>query len=134
MCRSRAAAICGRRQQRFYALIRAHCTITEMLRRVFLYPRILPIQTERRQLRLRAFFTLVGFFTAAGTPAVELDSARDQDPRLDQCETVEMVAKFAPRLKPLWLEALARPEAELKRQAAGAIARASTLGMPGLEE
>jgi HEAT repeat protein len=36
-------------------------------------------------------------------------------------------------LKPLWLEALARPEADLKRQAAEATTRAHRLGMQGLE-
>jgi HEAT repeat protein len=35
---------------------------------------------------------------------------------------------------PLWLEALARPESDLKRQAADAIAKAHQLGMPGLAE
>src|SRR6476661_3096602 len=52
--------------------------------------------------------------------AVELDHARDTDPVL---EKQRIVHTFDSRLKGLWLEALARPEADLKRQAADAIAR-----------
>ncbi len=61
-----------------------------------------------------------------------LDTARHQDPSLEAAEELKPVARFDPRLKALWLEALARPEADLKRQAADAIARAHALGMPGL--
>lgn len=41
---------------------------------------------------------------------------------------------FHDRLKPLWLQALARPETDLKRLAAETIARAHQRGMPGLED
>jgi len=41
---------------------------------------------------------------------------------------------FPPRAKELWLEALARPEADLKRQAAEAFAKAHLAGMQGLSE
>jgi HEAT repeat protein len=66
-----------------------------------------------------------------GASASEVDFARKSDPRL---EPVKKVAKFAPRLKSLWLEALSRPEADLKRRAAEAIARAHRLGMSGLAD
>src|SRR5438552_17653908 len=73
---------------------------------------------------------LLGFF-AGLSAAIELDLARDHDPRIGSDEP-KTVLRFHPRLKALWLEALARPEADLKRQAADAIARAHRLGMPGL--
>ena len=85
----------------------------------------------------RAWLASVTLLVAAivpgqrGLPA-ELDTARDQDPPLAADEAVKTVARFDPRLKTLWLEALARPEADLQRQAADAIARAQALGMPDL--
>ena len=62
---------------------------------------------------------------------VELDSARYQDPKI---ELPEPAPAFSPRLKPLWLEALARPETDLKRQAARTIALAHQQGMPDLAD
>lgn len=44
------------------------------------------------------------------------------------------IYEFAPQLMSLWIEALERPEADLQRQAADAIAEAHRLGMPGLHE
>lgn len=44
------------------------------------------------------------------------------------------IMRFPPRLKTLWLEALNRPEAEMQRMAAGAMARGHSLGMAGLDE
>lgn len=41
---------------------------------------------------------------------------------------------FSPKLKPLWLEAFARSEVDLKRQAVAAIAKAHGLGMFGWDE
>ncbi len=52
------------------------------------------------------------------------------DPTLD---IPPAIPGFHPRLKELWLEALARPEVDLKRQAAEAIARAHQTGLLGLE-
>ena len=77
-------------------------------------------------------FCLLGFF-AGVSAAIELDLARDHDPRIGSDEP-RTVLRFHPRLKALWLEALARPEADSKRQAADAIAHAHRLGMPGLRE
>jgi HEAT repeat protein len=84
---------------------------------------------------MRTFLLALSSWLLVSTAtAIELDSARDHDPKLDPDETGAVVAKFHPRLKALWLEALARPEADLKRQAADAIVRAHRLGMPGLQE
>jgi HEAT repeat protein len=41
---------------------------------------------------------------------------------------------FSERLMPLWLQALARPEADMQRMAADAIARAHKFGIPAMEE
>src|SRR5262249_36803626 len=62
------------------------------------------------------------------------DLAQSTDPQLHAPRQITKVTRFDPRLKPLWLAALARPEADLKRQAVEAIARAHALGMPGLAE
>jgi hypothetical protein len=51
-----------------------------------------------------------------------------------ELELVEPKTVFSPRLKALWLLALARSEADLQRQAADSITRAQRLGMPGLAE
>ena len=52
------------------------------------------------------------------------------DPEIHVPPTVNV---FAPRLKGLWLEALARPEADMQRLAADAITRGHAAGMRGLE-
>src|SRR6516165_3659218 len=75
----------------------------------------------------------VAALAAARASAVELDFARHRDPPLNLGKTAPIL-RFSPRLLPLWLEALARPESDLKRQAADAIAKAHRLGMPGLAE
>jgi HEAT repeat protein len=69
--------------------------------------------------------------SGARKPHSVIDSAMEKDPELivPEPETV-----FSPQLKPLWLKALARPEADLQRQAADAIARAHRLGMKGLSD
>jgi HEAT repeat protein len=75
----------------------------------------------------------VAALAAARASAIELDTARELDPPLGSGK-VAPTLRFSPRLLPLWLEALARPESDLKRQAADAIAKAHRLGMPGLAE
>lgn len=62
----------------------------------------------------------------------EIDYAMSHDPAYKA--PVTQVERFSPGLKPLWLAALAREEADLQRQAAAAIARAHRLGMPGLSD
>lgn len=44
------------------------------------------------------------------------------------------VKSYSPRLKALWLEALARPEHDMQRQAAETIGKAHQMGVPDLEE
>ncbi|HUG91211.1 MAG TPA: HEAT repeat domain-containing protein [Planctomycetaceae bacterium] len=65
----------------------------------------------------------------AGPIDPEVDSAMEQDPLLPSPAPVPV---FPERLKPLWIEALAQPEADLKRLAAASIARAHRGGMPDL--
>ena len=53
------------------------------------------------------------------------------DPKL---ELPGPIRTFSPGLKPLWLQALAGPEADLRRQAAQTIVLAKRRGMLGLED
>ena len=86
----------------------------------------------------RLFFTvtvlcLVLVTTAPGnTAALQLDSLMERDPNIVSPKVLKKV--FSPKLKPLWLEAMARPEVDLKRQAAETIAQAYQEGMPDLED
>jgi HEAT repeat protein len=57
--------------------------------------------------------------------------ALDEDPEL---KPPPPIVVFPEKHRPLWLAALARPEADLQRQAAEAIAKAHRLGTPGLSE
>jgi HEAT repeat protein len=82
---------------------------------------------------IRILATVVAL-TAGRAAAAELDTVRDTDPDLGKAPPEVVVRSFDPRLKPLWLEALARPEADLQRQAADAIARARRLGMTDLDD
>src|SRR4051812_26200809 len=59
-----------------------------------------------------------------------LDSAMYADPEIP---TARVVKVFPPRLVPLWLQTLEGPEADLRCQAAAAIALGRQRGMPGLE-
>jgi HEAT repeat protein len=68
---------------------------------------------------------------SAAAGDITADFVMERDPRMD----LPVRGTAFPRdCKPLWFEALARPEADFQRQAAEAIARAHTLGMPGLLE
>jgi HEAT repeat protein len=60
-----------------------------------------------------------------------VDSPMYQDPLL---EVPEPLIAFSPKLKPLWLKAIARPEADVQRQAADAVSRAQRMGMKGLTD
>ena len=61
----------------------------------------------------------------------DVDSAMESDPPLT-IPPPRVV--FSKQLRPLWLKALAGPEADLQREVAEMIARAHHLGMPGLTE
>jgi PBS lyase HEAT-like repeat len=67
----------------------------------------------------------------AGPLDPEIDSAMEQDPAH---AVPDPILTYSPRLKTLWLEALARPEADLKRLAADSIARGQRRGMAGMSE
>jgi len=69
---------------------------------------------------------------AVSARGAEVEYALDSDPVIEVPETE--IVKFSPKLKPLWLAALARSEADLQRQAAGAIARAHRLGATDLSD
>src|SRR5262245_64974831 len=58
-----------------------------------------------------------------------LDSVMYSDPKVPAAQVVKV---FPPRLLPLWLAALERPEDDLKCQAAAAIALARKREMPSL--
>jgi len=95
---------------------------------------VLAVQTRRLT---RPLLLAVGIaqLTLTAQPirltAVEIDSAMLVDPVL---EPVPEVSVFSPKLKPLWLAALERPETDLKRQAAEAITAATRLAMPGIDD
>ena len=75
--------------------------------------------------------TLIAPAPAGRASEVEVDSARHQDPKI---EFPSPIVTFSPKLKPLWLTALAHQEADLKRQAAHTIALAHQRGMPDLAD
>lgn len=104
---------------------------------------------ERSHLRhcpivMRLTLLLVMFATLAATNATAappeaiakiappvVDDVMWQDPFLP---LPTWLPKFSDTLVPLWLEALARPEAETRRVAAGTFAIAANRSMPGLEQ
>ena len=65
-------------------------------------------------------------------PGVEPNSLMESDPDIVTPELVNKI--FSPKLKPLWLKAMAQPEVDLKRQAADTIAEARQRGMTDLED
>lgn len=78
--------------------------------------------------------TIVALFVfgiARSLHAIEVDTVYPTDPAFATSPTVP---GFPPRLKTLWLEALARPEIDLKRKAADTIALAKQSGMADLED
>ena len=60
---------------------------------------------------------------------IAVDSTMYSDPPIDIAVPTK---EWPPELKPLWMEALGRPESDLQREAADAIVRAHAAGMPGL--
>ena len=84
-----------------------------------------------RRTAVAAFAILAPTLCAGHAAEIQVDSAMYLDPRI---EPPGVVAAFSSKLKPLWLQALARPEADLQRQAAESIAKAHQLGMPGLAD
>ena len=82
-----------------------------------------------------AFATLLGIAFAAICPvsasAVETPWLMYEDPVLHQRQTEN---GFPPKLVDCWLQAMARPEREMKRRAALAVVRGAAKGVPGLEK
>ena len=91
---------------------------------------------------LRHLFTALLLLFAGAVPArAELRAQNraeirpgflmDHDPEIQVPPPVNV---YSPRLKVLWLEALARPEADMQRLAADAVTRGHAGGMDGLED
>ncbi|MBS0263623.1 MAG: HEAT repeat domain-containing protein [Planctomycetes bacterium] len=67
---------------------------------------------------------------AASHAEIRTQYHMDHDPEL---EVKPEIKGYSPKLAELWLQALARPEGEMQRSVADAIARGHAAGMPGLE-
>ncbi|MGE5195333.1 MAG: HEAT repeat domain-containing protein, partial [Deltaproteobacteria bacterium] len=74
---------------------------------------------------------LVTWIAASARAEIRPDFEMDGDPEIHVPATVMV---FSKRLKPLWLQALARPDADMQRLAADAIGRGHEGGMPGMDE
>lgn len=70
-------------------------------------------------------------FNVALAQEPRVADAMHQDPML---ALPDRAVEFSPKLKPLWLAALARDEADLQQKAIDSIARAHRRGMPGLTD
>lgn len=81
--------------------------------------------------RLILSATLLVSSASAARAEIAGDFEMDRDPEVDVPAAVKV---FANRLKPLWLEALASPEADMQRMAADAIGRGHIAGVPGMGE
>jgi HEAT repeat protein len=86
--------------------------------------------TSRRSAVLLPCLLLSVGPVAAAPPDEVIDSVMYTDPAIPAAKVVKV---FPPRLTPLWLRALERPENDLKCQAAAAIALGQRRGMPGLK-
>lgn len=78
-------------------------------------------------------YLLAGLWLTAGAVAraeIRTEFAMDSDPKL---KAPEPIVVFPVKHRPLWLKALARPEADMQRRAAEAIAEAHLLGTPDLD-
>ena len=62
---------------------------------------------------------------------IRIEFVMERDPAITPVPTVMM---FSPKVLPLWLEALARPEAEMQRMAAETIADAHAFDLPDIEK
>lgn len=75
---------------------------------------------------------MVATMIPARAPAVEIQNAMAEEP--PQFSKPKYVTVWSEKFLPLWLNALARPEVELKRRVAQMVVRANRKGMPGLDE
>ena len=69
--------------------------------------------------------------TALCAEEIRIDFVMERDPEIIPVPTVMV---FSPKVLPLWLEALARPEAQMQRMAAEAIADAHAFDLPDIEK
>lgn len=80
---------------------------------------------------MRAMLFWLTFFCVTATviraEEIRIDFVMERDPEANPLPTVMV---FSPKALPLWLEALARPEAEMQRMAAETITEAHTLDLP----
>jgi hypothetical protein len=72
---------------------------------------------------------LLAWCAASGTAAIEIDCVRPGDPKM---EPPRQRSVMSSRPLPLWIEALAAPEADLRREVAETIVLAQRLKMPDL--
>jgi HEAT repeat protein len=82
-------------------------------------------------LSLITLATLTAAFAAAGVQGVELEYEMFSDPRVEIPEPIETLR---PEYVPLWLQALAGPEADLSREAADTIALAHQSGLRDMSD
>lgn len=95
--------------------------------------RALLLRRHSGVMNVAALLVLVSF-SGGPAPTAQIDSISENDPKCPASEPLKTVPVFSPKLKRLWLEALRRPEVDLKRQAATAIARARQLGMTDVSD
>ena len=69
--------------------------------------------------------------TALCAEEIRIDFVMERDPEITPVPTVMV---FSPKVLPLWLEALARPEAQMQRMAAETIADARAFDLPDIEK
>ena len=69
--------------------------------------------------------------TAVRAEEIRIEFVMERDPQIAQQATVMV---FSPKALPLWLEALARPEAEMQRMAAETIAETHAFDLPDIEK
>src|SRR5438309_2100106 len=81
----------------------------------------------------RKVFALLLCLSCGGEARSEIraDFEMYRDPQIHVPETLK---RFSEGLKPLWLAALARPDADMQRMAADAFARGHAAGMLGMDE
>lgn len=91
----------------------------------------MPLRTLSVLMCTAVALTVYGPSAHAGPIDADVDSAMDHDPSVPHPPPVPV---FADNLKPLWLEAFAQPEVDLKRLIAATIIRAHQAGMPGLDQ
>jgi HEAT repeat protein len=89
------------------------------------------LKSTLRSTRLACLALVVWGGSAAAHGGIRPDYEMERDPEIRAPADIK---EFSNRLKLLWVEALARPEADMQRMAADAIGRGHTAGIPGMDE